>query len=323
MTMTSASGDFKIHPDMNELIAAKKALTDASDSSTVRSEWENYGSRLSRPYPPGMKVESLSFECGRAGRNGKIDVRVYRPAEAEATHAPCVLFLHGGGFLKGSLDSADSNAWGVAYETGAVVVSVDYRLAPEFPYPDALTDVYAVLEYVVSNCESLGIDRDRVAVWGESAGGNLAAAVALMARDRKGPNLSAQVIVYGCLTDDLTSNSYVVHGQSIGLQTSFMVDCWTAYLGGRDPKDEVYSTPLKHPDLRGVPPAFIHYAEIDPLADDSPQYARRLKDAGVPTVLRCADGMIHGFIRARFGGPAAEREFTLPCMFLRGIFAAR
>jgi acetyl esterase len=314
---------YTIHPDMRDLVAAKEVLTRTSDPDLLREEWDSYGKKLSRPYPEGMIIENVSFACPGVGRNGSVPVRIYRPFEAQARKVtPCVIFLHGGGFIKGSLDTGDSNAWGMAAHVGAVVVSVDYRLAPEFPYPHALNDIYGVLHYLASNAGSLGIDKNGIAVWGESAGGNLSAAVSLMARDRGGPRIAAQVSIYAIFTDDATSESYSIHADSAGLKASCAELAWKQYLAGRDAGKEIYSAPLKCENLAGLPPAFIHYAEIDPIADDSPQYAARLKEAGVPVTLRCAEGMIHGFLRARFTGPTAAAEFALPCMFLRGIFAA-
>ncbi|MBM3597634.1 MAG: alpha/beta hydrolase [Alphaproteobacteria bacterium] len=315
-----------LHPDMRDLVAAKEALTRTTDAEVLREEWNNYGKKLSRPYPQGMIVENIALACPGAGRNGSVPVRVYRPVEAQTQEAaPCVVFIHGGGFKKGSLDSGDANAWGMAEHVGAVVVSVDYRLAPEFPYPHALNDVHGVLLHLAANAGKMGLDKDRIAVWGESAGGNLAAAVSLLARDKGGPKIAAQVAIYAPFTntdDSAPSGSRLTHADSPGLKASDSRHSWQQYLGGRDPKQEIYAAPLKHDNLAGVPPAFIHYAEIDPLADDSPAYAARLKEAGVPVTLRCAEGMIHGFLRARFSGTTAANEFALPCMFLRGIFAA-
>ena len=312
----------KIHPDMRELISAKEVLARTTDPEILRQEWINYGKKLSRPYPPGMKVEDVSFACPGVGNEGMIKVRIYKPAGLEA-NPPCVVFLHGGAFIKGNLDSGDSNAWGMADYAGAIVISVEYRLAPEFGYPAALHDAYGVLKYIDQHADDLGVDRSRIAVWGESAGGNLAAALALVARDRGGPDLVAQVLIYPCLTNDFNAESYRVHADSPGLTTAACVESWAAYLGGREITSHDYATPLKFDDLSNVAPAFIHYAEIDPLADDGPRYANRLREAAVPTTLRCATGMIHGFLRARFTGTTAEREFMLPCMYLRGIFARR
>ena len=312
---------YDIHPDMHELIAAKEVLAKAATPEILRVEWNNYGAKLSRPYPDGMVVDDREFSCPGAGRNGMVKVRVYCPRSA-GTNAPCVIFVHGGAFIKGSLDSGDGNAWGISDQTDAVVISVDYRLAPEFIYPAAVTDVYGVLCYIASHAAELGIDARRIALWGDSAGGNLAAAASLMARDKGEPVISAQVLVYPVLTDEQVSGSYVTYADSPGLTTAACKESWVQYLRGGRADGELYAAPLKTDDLRGLPPAFIHFAEIDPLADDSPAYSERLTAAGVPATLRCAKGMIHGFLRARFSGSTAANEFALPCMFLRGIFAA-
>lgn len=312
---------YELHPDMHELVSAKEALENTTDPEALRREWNNYGIRLSRPYPTDLAVEDQTFICPGAGRDGAIKVRIYRPGSA-TKNAPCVMFLHGGGFVKGSLDSGDSNAWGVADQTGAVVISVDYRLAPEFPYPAALTDAYEALRYIAANAEALSIDKSRIALWGESAGANLAAGVSLLVRDKGGPGISAQVMEYGPFSDDFTSGSYQIHANAVpGITTAAIIESWPLYTGGKPAADLPYATPLKVENLQGLPPAFVHYAEIDPLADDSPKFAERLIAAGVPTTLRCAKGMIHGFLRARFSGTTAANEFSLPCMFLRGIFA--
>jgi acetyl esterase len=312
----------EIHPDMRDLLAAKDAVTKTGDAAILRKDWDAYGKRLSRPYPADLAVEDQTFNCPGAGRDGAIKVRIYRP-KAAPKRSPCVIFLHGGGWIKGSLDSADSNAWGVADETGAVVISVDYRLAPDFPYPAALTDAYEVLRYVAAKADVVGIDKARIGLWGESAGANLVAGVAIMARDKKGPSISAQVMIYGPFSDDRTLESYRVYADTLpGATTADVHKMWAHYTRGKSGDDLLYATPAKIKDLKGLPPAFIHYAEIDPCADDSPLYAGRLTEAGVPTTLRCAKGMIHGFIRARFSGSAAANEFALPCMYLRGIFAA-
>lgn len=313
---------YEIHPDMHELLAVKEALTRTANPEILRREWNDYGTKMAQAYPPGLTVEDKTFVCPGAGRDGTLMVRIYRPASTEQ-RPPCVMFLHGGAFMKGSLDSADSNAWGVADQTGAVVISVEYRLAPEFPYPAALTDAFEAFRYIAMNADSLGIDKDRIGLWGESAGANLVAGAALLARDKNGPAISAHVMIYGPFSDDLTSNSRQVHANSVpGATLAHLTAMWPIYFGGKSADEVLYATPLKIKNLRGLPPAFIHYAEIDPVADDSPKYADRLTAAGVPTTLRCAKGMIHGFLRARFYGTTAANEFSLPCMYLRGIFAA-
>lgn len=305
---------FDLHPDMAELVAAKLAVPQSTDANSWRVGWNDYGARLQRPYPDGMVVEDTAFDgTGAAAR--KIALRIYRPRNAPRP-SPCVLYIHGGGFVKGSLDSGDAIAWGIADQIGVVVVSVDYRLAPEHPYPAALEDCYAAAQYIAMQGTVLGVDATRLAVWGDSAGGNLAAALCLMARDRGAPRIVAQVLNYPCLTDELNSNSYRDYALTPGLTTAGMERNWDNYLAGKRPSNEPYAAPLKASDLRGLPPAHVHVAEIDPLADDGRMYAQRLGSAGCTVELRVAERMIHGFLRARFTGPAAAAEFARPCAFL-------
>lgn len=305
-----------MHPEMQVLIDSKADLPPATTLEEMRAGWNLYSARMRRPHPADMKVADSTV----AGRGGAVPIRVYRPAAA-AAEAPCVLYFHGGGFMKGDLDSSDTTAWGLAQETGAVVVSVDYRLAPENPYPAAFDDCFSVLADVAANPGRYGIDPARIAVSGDSAGGNLAAAVSLAARDRDGPALAAQVLVYPCLTDETTQESYRVHAVTPGLTAASMKSYWDWYLAGSPrPVGDPYALPLKARSLAGLPRAYIHVAEIDPLYDDGRLYAERLKAAGVPAEFRCARGMLHGFMRARLLGPASAAEFASICDFLRKCF---
>ena len=311
--MTTAT--FDVHPDMAELIAAKRAVAQTDDPEEMRAAWNGYGARLARDRPGGMAVRDTAVP--RPGpQGGGIPIRIYRPEGAE-TPGPCIVYLHGGAFVKGSLDSGDTIAWGVAEESGVVVVSVDYRLAPRYPFPSAPEDCYAVVRHLAERGGAFGVQGGRLALWGDSAGGNLAAATCLMARDRGGPHIMAQALNYPCLTDELTSDSYRRYAESPGLRTADMDGGWSRYLGDRRPTGDPYAAPLKAEDLSGLPPAHVHYAEIDPLADDAVRYADRLAAAGNEVVARCARRMIHGFLRARFSGAEAAAEFARPCRFLR------
>lgn len=316
--MTTAQ--FDIHPDMAEVIAAKQAVPHSDDPEALRAAWNGYGARLARERPAGMKVRDTTIPRP-ASRGGDIPIRIYRPEGVELP-SPCAVYLHGGAFIKGSLDSGDTVAWSVAEETGLVVVSVDYRLAPRHPFPAGLEDCYAVVSYLAEHGDTFGVHGERLALWGDSAGGNLAAATCLMARDRGGPRIMAQALNYPCLTDDLTSDSYRRYAESPGLRTGNMAIAWGHYLGIRRPTLDPCAAPLKADDLSGLPPAHIHYAEIDPLADDARRYAEKLIAADNDVVLRCALRMIHGFLRARFSGAAAAAEFSHPCRFLRTRISA-
>lgn len=309
------SATFDIHPDMDELIAAKREVAQASDPEAMRAAWNAYGARLGRDRPAGMAVRDTVVPR-MATRGGDIPIRIYRPEGADSP-SPCIVYLHGGSFFKGSLDSGDTVAWGVAAETGMVVVSVDYRLAPQHPFPAALEDCHAVVSQLGEQGEAFGIRGERIALWGDSAGGNLAAATCLVARDRDGPRIMAQALNYPCLTDELTSDSYRRYADSPGLRTASMNIGWGYYLGDRRPTDNPLAAPLKAGNLSDLPPAHVHYAEIDPLADDARSYAERLAAAGNEVELRCARRMIHGYLRARFSGAGAAAEFARPCRFLR------
>ncbi|WP_342639993.1 alpha/beta hydrolase [Rhodoligotrophos ferricapiens] len=308
-----------VHPDMRELLAAKAAVPKEADPQTLRAGWTSYANALQRSYPPGMEVRDLELDCDVADGPRKIRVRLYRSAAASDA-APCVVYLHGGAFIKGNLDSGDPIAWGIADYVGCVSFGVEYRLAPEHPFPAGVEDCYAVVSYISAHAAEFGIDPAKLAVWGDSAGGNMAAACCLMARDRGGPAIAAQVLVYPCLTDELTSESYRTYAEA-PVTTASIDRAWSLYLGDRRPTNNPYAAPLKATDLSNLPPAHVHEAQIDCLADDSVQYAERLKAAGNRVVLRRAKDMIHGFVRARFSGPTAEAEFDAPCKFLREIFA--
>ena len=303
----------KMHPDMQILADAKQAMNDASTLEETRAAFASYTVVTKRPCPEDMKVEDLEFPGPDAGQT--IPVRWYRPANAPSP-SPVVLYFHGGGFTLGDLDSSDTQAWGIAQQTGVHVISVNYRLAPQHPFPAAPEDVFAVLRHVAGEGASMGIDGGRVGTWGDSAGGCLSAAVCLMTRDRNGPPITAQVVHTACLTDVLDSPSYYEHAGSPGLNGPSMDEYWNNYLGDRRPSTEDYATPLKAKDLSGLPPALVHVAEIDPLADDGRRYVKRLDEAGVAAELRVAEGMIHGFLRARHIGPASAAEFDIPCRFM-------
>ena len=302
-----------IHPEMALLVEGKKAMNAAVTPQERARAFARYAEMTQRPSPSGMQVEDRLFP----GPEGvRVPVRHYRPSRAPAP-APCILYFHGGGFVLGDLDSSDTVAWGVAESVGVHLISVDYRLAPRNPFPAATEDAYAVLRHVAGNGAELGIDSTRIGTWGDSAGGNLATVTCLMSRDRGGPPVRAQVLVAAALGDVLDADSYRIHAHSPGLTTESVDYFWGQYLGARRPSRHSYATPLAAEDLSGLPPALVHIAEIDPLADDGRHYVERLRAAGVKADLRVAERMIHGFLRARHIGPDAAAEFEVGCAFMR------
>ncbi|HEJ7085741.1 TPA: alpha/beta hydrolase [Serratia marcescens] len=239
----------------------------------------------------------------------RIALRAYLPAgENRAAAQPAMLFAHGGGWCLGSLALYDRPCQALANATGRVILSVDYRLAPEYPFPQPLEDVYRALCWVAQQAPQLGIDAKRLAVGGDNAGGNLAAAVALLARDRGGPHIERQLLLYPALSREMTTKSYCEFAEGYFLTRDAMVFCWQQYLAQRrDPGAE----PLHAATLRGLPPATILSCEYDPLRDEAEQYAQRLREAGVPVRCERLPGMVHACIHMLGLTPAARRLFEL------------
>ena len=227
-----------------------------------------------------------------AGPDGRIPVRIYTPDVRPPLAVE--VYFHGGGWVVGDLDSHDHVCRAIANRAGCVVVSVDYRLAPEARFPAALDDAYAATRWVSEHADELGVDANRLAVAGDSAGGNLAAAVTLRARDRGAPPIALQVLVYPVTDGGCDTGSYEEFADGFSLARADMQWFWDHYLGDQD-RLQPLASPLRAADLRGLPPALVITAGNDPLRDEGEAYAARLRDAGVPTTLARYDGVIHGF----------------------------
>jgi len=237
------------------------------------------------------------------GPAGEISLRIYTPA-AKAP-LPLVAYFHGGGWVLGDLDVADRPCRLLASAAGAIVVSVAYRLAPEHRYPAAFDDCYAATAWVAEHAAELGGDPCKLAVCGDSAGGNLAAAVALAARDRGGPALSAQLLLYPSLDFNFDTESYREYREGYGLTKTRMIWFWAHYLGARALNGDPYACPLRADSLAGLPPAYVATAEYDPLRDEGEAYASRLREAGVAITAKRFDGMLHGFLWTLAATPTA------------------
>ncbi|MBC8873647.1 MAG: alpha/beta hydrolase [Planctomycetes bacterium] len=248
----------------------------------------------SRFLGPAEEVHSVE-DREVPGPNGTIPIRLYRPSER--TPLPAAVFFHGGCWVMGSIRTHDGYCRAVANRTGAIVVSVDYRLAPEHKYPAAAEDAFAATSWVSEQAATIGVDPGRIAVMGDSAGGNLAAVVALMARDRDGPPLAFQLLVYPITEFNFDTPSYRENGTGFHLTREIMVWCWNHYLSNELEAYQPYASPSRADDLGNLPPAWILTAEYDPLRDEGETYARKLQDAGVPVTLKRYEGMIHGFTR--------------------------
>jgi acetyl esterase len=227
------------------------------------------------------------------GPEGDLPVRVYRPSERRPL--PTLLYYFGGGWTLGSIDTADGICRSLANAAGCLVVTVGYRLAPEHPFPAAVLDCHAALRWVAEHAHELGADPDRLAVGGDSAGGNLAAAVTLLARDGDGIGLAGQLLVYPN-TDQLAADRSMRENDDPWLFNHHSVAWYRRhYLADEADAVNPLASPLRAPDLSDLPPALVITAEYDPLRDQGEAYARRLAAAGVPVELTRYPGMAHGF----------------------------
>ena len=240
---------------------------------------------------PGVRVTDGTA----AGATGPVRTRTYVPAQGAQGDLPLVVDVHGGGWVLGSHEGSDWLCSSVAAAVGAVVVSVDYRLAPTHRWPAAADDCYAALVDLVARAPELGADPGRVAVMGDSAGGNLAAVVSLMARDRSGPAIAFQGLLYPATDLTLSSPSIDENADAPILSKADCVAFRDHYLGGQDPR-EPYASPLHAADLSGLPRALVQVAEHDPIRDDGLRYAAALEAAGVPVRTTTYVGMPHGYL---------------------------
>ncbi len=266
---------------------------------------------------PGIETLDID-DCLVPGADGDPDVavRVYRPTGAAAGgRVPGILMIHGGGFVIGSVEAEHAGAALTAIDTGAVDVSFDYSLAPEHPYPAGVNDCYAALSYLHAEADALGVDPARVALSGASAGGGLAAATALLARDRGGPAICFQLLAIPELDDRLETPSMRTFVDSPLWNRPLAVQSWQAYLGPLYGSADVpaYAAPARADDLAGLPPAYISTAETDPLRDEGIDYAQRLLQAGVSVELHQFPGTFHGsaLVTSAAVSKRAQRESAL------------
>lgn len=259
--------------------------------------------REAAPMAPGPEIAEVRDEHV-PGRGGPVMVRVYNPRPQSDEGLPCLIWIHGGGWVIGSVPSNDSTCRSLAAASGGVVVSVEYRLAPEAKYPGPLEDCEDVVRWCAVNADSLGVDAGRIAVGGASAGGNLATAVALKFRDTGGPKIAHQVLVVPVVDKAPLTPSYKEFNDGFGLTAKLMDWYWGHYLRTEADADDPYVSPLRAPSLAGLPPATVITAEYDPLRDEGAAYAERLQKEGVPVTYRCFEGMVHIFFNS--GAPLEE-----------------
>jgi acetyl esterase len=234
------------------------------------------------------RVEDLSIE----GPNGDIPVRIYRPSDQPA---PVHVHLHGGGWVIGNLVTHDADCREICVASGCIVVAVDYRLAPEQPFPAGLEDCYAAACWASTQGAELGAKSGPISIGGDSAGANLATAVALMARDRSGPEFALQLLLYPITDHSMSTVSYRDNAEGYLLTETMMRWFWGHYCDDPEQRKNPLVSPLLAPDLSGLPPTLLLTAEFDPLRDEGEAYGERLAAAGVEVEMRRYDGLIHAF----------------------------
>jgi acetyl esterase len=311
MTGVDATARPVLHPEMKLLLDARKGEPPPRSIQEKRRQWTAYTRTLAQPAPETLRVTDQAIEAAHRS----VPVRIYRHRSASGPQ-PCIIYMHGGGFQLGDLDSSDAIAWGFE-GSGATVISIDYRLAPEHPWPAAFDDCHGVLAWLAAHPVELGIDAARIALAGDSAGGRLAAGMSIKARDEGGPAIAAQALVYASAGALPGSRSMVEFADGYGLTATKYRDFYKALFPDATYENDPSAWPIRAKDLARLPPTLVHTAEIDPIRDDGRAFASRLALAGTETLFREAKGMIHGFMRARFHGPAAKAEFDFICAFLR------
>ncbi len=277
-------------------LLGRVSISSMDDERLRRAQQRSIGHNAVTDLLLGGVARGVRLTDGTArGEVGPVPVRTYRPGHTDGGPLPLVVHFHGGGWTLGNLDSGDWLCSNVAATVGAVVVSVDYRLAPGHRWPAAAEDCHAALLDVVDRAADLGADPTRVAVMGDSAGGNLAAVVSLMARDRSGPRIAHQGLVYPSVDLTMSSPSIEVNASAPILTRADCLAFRDHYLGGQDPR-QPHASPLFAEDHTGLPPALVQVAEHDPIRDDGIRYAAALQRAGVPVRLTEYVGMPHGFL---------------------------
>lgn len=305
-----------LDPEAAQVLEAMGAATSVDPFSMTPDQWRELMSTPSGSAtgPELDRVENRTIP----GPDGDIPVRIYSPAGNAPK--PGLVYFHGGGFVLCNLDTHDTTCRELAAGADCVVVSVDYRLAPEAKFPAAPEDCYAATCWTLDEADPLGIDPTRVAVAGDSAGGNLAAAVTLMCRDRGGPTLAHQLLIYPVTDHSLETPSYTENGEGYFLSREMMRWFWHHYLAEEAQGDHPLASPLREPELGGLPSATVLTAEFDPLRDEGHAYAERLLKAGVPTTYTNYPGVFHGFFGMTAEIPRARTAVNDACDALRKAF---
>lgn len=286
-------------------MARTKSLSEGADVDDAREERRQEARIVAnRPPIPMERVEPVEIP----GLAGTIGARLYVPLRAEAREpAPLLVHYHGGGWVIGDLETADDPARFLAAHAGVNVLSIDYRLAPEHRFPAAVEDAWAAYAWAVADAERLGADPARIAVGGDSAGGNLAAGVCLLARDESTPSPAMQLLIYPVAAAGIDTPSRRLFAEGFLLTRRDMGFFEDRYLASEADAADPRVSPLRAGDLNGLPPAYVTTAGFDPLRDEAEAYARRMREAGVRVALRRHPGLVHTFANLTAICPSARQ----------------
>ncbi len=314
-----------VHPEIQAFLqqvaeAGLPSIQELSPEAAREQFEEGMRARLKVfPAPPVAAVDDRKIP----GPAGPIPIRVYHDSDAVGGARPVLAWFHGGGHVIGSLDTHDAIARNLCREAGCLVVSVDYRMGPEHPFPAAVEDCVAAVRWLAEHGGEIGADRERIAIGGDSAGGNLAAVAALLARDEGGPALRHQLLVYPVTDYRCRGVSYERYARGYGtLEAESMLWFRRHYLGGPDRAGDWRASPLLAADHSGLPPALVITAGCDVLRDEGVAYAERLAESGTPCEHAPFAGMIHGFFGLLGVAGAAGEAHTRAARALRDAFAA-
>jgi acetyl esterase len=313
-----------LDPESQKLIeamaAANRPAWHTLSPEAAREQYLSVRPAAQGPRPDGVTVVDRTIP----GPGGAIPIRVYRPeAAASDTRLPAPVYAHGGGFVFGNLDSHDVLCAQLAIDAGIAVAAIDYRLAPETRFPGAFEDVVAGLKWLASHGAQLGIDTNRLAIGGDSAGGNLAAAVSIWARDENGPKLRLQLLAYPVTDAVARSDSYKLFHEGYGLGGAAMEWFFDHYTPDRKLREDWRVSPLRAKSLAGLPPALVVTAGYDPLRDEGRAYAWRLQKDGTVADLVEFGGMMHGFLSSPMLLHGARRGAAICAAALREALVLR
>ncbi|MHA6533692.1 alpha/beta hydrolase [Paenibacillus sp. BAC0078] len=286
----------RLHPELQSMFSALPEVVYTWENlAAKRKEMQEFVAGVAASLPVNDTVLTSERVVPGAAGDPEVRIKIYEPSVKKGPRPlPGILYIHGGGYILGSADMMDPALQQLVSELECVIVSVDYRLAPEHPFPAPLEDCYAALQWFSENAEVLGTDSSRIAVMGPSAGGGLTAALSLLARDRNGPSIMFQMPLYPMLDDrSMTKSSHEITDERVWSTAKTRL-AWEMYLG-KTGEVSPYAAPARATDLSGLPPTYTCVGDLDPFRDETIDYVLRLTQAGVPTEFHLYPGCFHGF----------------------------